>query len=64
VFNKIDLLDVPPSVQRDDYGRITRLFLSAKSGAGLDGLRIAMMEAKTLRQSSVIAENQIYISSE
>ncbi len=64
VFNKIDLLDVPPSVQRDDYGRITRVFLSAKSGAGLDGLRLAMMEAKTLRQSSAIAENQINIPSE
>jgi len=34
VFNKIDLQDVPPSVQRDDYGRIARVFLSAKSGAG------------------------------
>jgi GTP-binding protein HflX len=64
VFNKIDLLDVPPSVQRDDYGRIARVFLSAKSGAGLDGLRMAMTEAKTLRQSSAIAENQINISSE
>ncbi|HUV98796.1 MAG TPA: GTPase HflX [Gallionella sp.] len=52
VFNKIDLQDVPPSVQRDDYGRIARVFLSAKSGAGLDGLRLALMEAKTMRQAS------------
>ena len=59
VFNKIDLQDVPPSVQRDDYGRITRVFLSAKSGAGLDGLRLAMMEAKTMRQASAVVENQI-----
>ena len=59
VFNKIDLLDVSPSVQRDDYGRITRVFLSAKSGAGLDGLRLAIMEAKTMRQASDVVENQI-----
>jgi GTPase len=59
VFNKIDLLDVSPSVQRDDYGRITRVFLSAKSGAGLDGLRLAIMEAKTMRQTSDVVENQI-----
>lgn len=59
VFNKIDLQDVPPSVQRDDYGRIARVFLSAKSGAGLDGLRLALMEAKTARQASAVSENQI-----
>jgi GTP-binding protein HflX len=64
VFNKIDLLDVPPSVQRDDYGRIARVFLSAKSGAGLDGLRLAMMEAKTMRQASDVVENQINQASE
>jgi GTP-binding protein HflX len=56
VFNKIDLQDVQPSVKRDDYGRIARVFLSAKSGAGLDGLRLALMEAKTLRQASEVAE--------
>jgi GTPase len=59
VFNKIDLQDVPPSVQRDDYGRIIRVFLSAKSGEGLDGLRLALMEAKTMRQASAVVENQI-----
>jgi GTP-binding protein HflX len=59
VFNKIDLQDVLPSVQRDDYGRISRVFLSAKSGAGLDGLRLALTEAKTARQAAVASENQI-----
>jgi GTP-binding protein HflX len=58
VFNKIDLQDVPPSVERDEYGRIVRVFLSAKSGAGLDGLRLALLEAKTLRQTSAV-ENQV-----
>jgi GTP-binding protein HflX len=50
---------VQSSVQRDDYGRITRVFLSAKSGAGLDGLRLAIMEARTMRQASDVVENQI-----
>jgi GTP-binding protein HflX len=59
VFNKIDLQNVPASVQRDEYGRIVRVFLSAKSGAGLDGLRMALMEAKTARQASAVVENQI-----
>lgn len=59
VFNKIDLQDLPPSVQRDDYGRISRVFLSAKSGAGLDGLRLALLEAKTARQAAAASESQI-----
>jgi GTP-binding protein HflX len=58
VFNKIDLLDVPPSLQRDDYGRIARVFLSAKSGAGLDELRLALTEAKTMRQASLASDHQ------
>jgi GTP-binding protein HflX len=57
VFNKIDLQDMAPSVQRDDYGRIARVFLSAKSGAGLDGLRLALTEAKAMRQAAKIVEH-------
>jgi GTP-binding protein HflX len=64
VFNKIDLQDVPPDVQRDDYGRIARVFLSAKSGAGLDGLRLALTEAKTMRQASEAAEYETNQASE
>jgi GTP-binding protein HflX len=57
VFNKIDLQDIPPGVQRDDYGRISRVFLSAKSGEGLDDLRSALLEARTARQSAEVIEN-------
>ncbi|MGA9666934.1 MAG: GTPase HflX [Gallionella sp.] len=57
VFNKIDLQDVPPSVQRDDYGRISRVFLSAKSGAGLEGLRVALKDAKAAYQIAAASEN-------
>ncbi|MEO8343856.1 MAG: hypothetical protein ABI536_08535, partial [Gallionella sp.] len=49
---------MPPGVQRDDYGRIVRIFLSAKSGAGVDELRLALTEAKILRQTSAVVENQ------
>jgi GTP-binding protein HflX len=59
VFNKIDLQDVPPSVERDEYGRITRVFLSAKTGAGLDGLRLALMESKAARQAAIANEQQL-----
>jgi GTP-binding protein HflX len=58
VFNKIDLQDIPPGVQRDDYGRISRVFLSAKSGMGLDDLRSALLEARTARQMADAIENQ------
>ncbi len=57
VFNKIDLQDIPPSVQRDDYGKIARVFLSAGSGAGLDGLRLALAEAKAARQAAETIES-------
>jgi GTP-binding protein HflX len=58
VFNKIDLQDGQPGVERDEYGRIARVFLSAQSGAGLDGLRLALMEAKTARQDSAASESK------
>ena len=46
LFNKIDLQNVPAGVQRDEYGRIARIHLSAKTGAGLDELRVALAEAR------------------
>jgi len=57
VFNKIDLQDMAPGVQRDEYGRITRIFLSAKSGAGLDELRTALLETRAARQSAEVTQN-------
>lgn len=59
VFNKIDLQDVPPSLLRDDYGRINRVFLSARSGAGMDGLRLALAETKVARQSRETANKPV-----
>ncbi len=59
VFNKIDLQDVQPSVERDEYGRIARVFMSAKSGAGLDELRLALLEARAARQTAEVIENNV-----
>ena len=45
VFNKIDAVDLPPSVERDVRDNIRRVSLSARSGAGLANLREALAEA-------------------
>jgi GTP-binding protein HflX len=45
VCNKIDRLDDRPArLDRDQDGRITRVWLSAKTGEGLDLLRLALTE--------------------
>ncbi|MFL9923486.1 GTPase HflX [Herbaspirillum lusitanum] len=49
VWNKIDAAGLEPSVEHDEYGKIQRVFVSAKSGAGLDLLREAV--AASLRAS-------------
>ena len=59
VFNKIDVSGEAAGVQRDEYDRISRVFLSAKSGAGLDGLRQTLLEARAARQAASIIENQL-----
>jgi GTP-binding protein HflX len=49
VWNKIDavpeLAAQGPRIERDEAGRITRVFLSARTGQGLDLLREAISEA-------------------
>ena len=44
VLNKLDLTGVSPETGRDDYGRIARVRVSARTGAGLDLLRSALAE--------------------
>ena len=45
VWNKIDAAGLEPAVERDEYAKIARVFISAQSGAGLDMLRGAIVEA-------------------
>ncbi len=51
VLNKIDLQGVPPGVERDEYGRIAAVRLSAKTGAGLDDLRAALIEVRDAEEA-------------
>jgi GTP-binding protein HflX len=44
VWNKIDAAALEPRVERDQYGRISRVFVSARTGAGLELLRGAIAE--------------------
>ena len=44
VMNKIDAAALEPAVERDQYGRISRVFVSARTGAGLKELRGALAE--------------------
>jgi GTP-binding protein HflX len=50
VWNKVDLSGLQPAVERDEYGRISRVLVSAHTGAGLAGLRGAIAEAAQLRK--------------
>jgi GTP-binding protein HflX len=44
VMNKIDLTQLSPRVERDEYGKIARIWISAESGSGLDSVRLALQE--------------------
>ncbi len=44
LFNKIDLTDLGPRVDRDEQGRAVRVWLSAQTGAGFDLLREVINE--------------------
>ncbi len=48
VLNKIDLVDFPNAARdyhRDEYGKIDQIRLSAKTGEGLEHIRLALSEA-------------------
>ena len=49
VWNKIDLTRAEPGVERDECDNIRRVFLSARSGEGMDLLRQALAEKALAR---------------
>ncbi len=63
VWNKIDAAGLEPGVERDEYGRICRVFVSARSGAGLADLRGAIAEAARARQSRTPSPEPISLHS-
>ena len=52
VWNKIDAAGLAPAVERDQYGRISRVFVSARTGAGMEELRGAIAEFARSRKAS------------
>ena len=50
VWNKLDISGLEPAVERNEYGRISRVLVSAHTGAGIAGLRGAIAEAAQLRK--------------
>jgi GTP-binding protein HflX len=52
VWNKIDLTQVLPGLERDEYGKICRVSLSAKTGAGLGFLRTALAEVAAAKKAA------------
>ena len=52
VWNKIDLTPLLPDLERDEYGKINRVSLSARTGAGLDLLRTALAEFAAAKKSA------------
>ncbi|CAG0964486.1 GTPase HflX [Methylophilaceae bacterium] len=44
VLNQIDRLGMEPGLERDEYGRIRTIRISARTGAGLDLVRLVMQE--------------------
>jgi GTP-binding protein HflX len=45
VWNKIDLTGAAPGIERNEYGKISRVRLSAATSVGIDHLRGALVEA-------------------
>jgi len=57
VHNQIDRVGLEPALARDEYGRINTLHVSAKTGAGMDLLRLAMAEHYQLLQKQSTEES-------
>jgi GTP-binding protein HflX len=59
IYNKIDLMpELTPQVERDEWGKVKRLFLSAASGAGFKALEMAMSE----RLGEEIIEKEVVLT--
>ena len=54
IWNKIDLTGLEPGFDRDEYGKISRVRLSAKTGAGVEFLRQALIEVAAARNVAAI----------
>lgn len=53
VWNKIDAAGLEPALERDEYDKIRRVFISAQTGSGLDLLREAVAECAKKRAAGL-----------
>lgn len=51
VLNKIDVNGLAPGLERDEYGRIGRIWVSARTGEGFDLLKEALAECSRQHQT-------------
>jgi GTP-binding protein HflX len=54
VLNKIDVNGLAPGLERDEYGRIGRIWVSARTGDGFDLLREALAEYSRQHQAEAV----------
>jgi GTP-binding protein HflX len=62
VLNQIDRLDIKANHERDEYGRISTIQLSAKTGEGIELLKEAILEVHASREvieADVTEENPL-----
>ncbi|MBB3224841.1 GTPase HflX [Pseudoduganella umbonata] len=52
VWNKIDAAGLEPAVERDEHDKISRVFISARTGDGLDLLRAAITETAQVQREA------------
>jgi GTP-binding protein HflX len=64
VMNKVDLTGATPQVARDEYGKIAAVWLSARTGEGVDLLRGALAEfaGDQQRETRVLAAQDAELS--
>ena len=53
VLNKIDSSGMEPGIERDSYGKISKVWVSAKQGGGIDLIRQALVERYTAQSYQV-----------
>jgi GTP-binding protein HflX len=66
VWNKIDAAGLEPALERDEYDKIRRVFISAQTGSGLDLLRQAIAESAkerttSLADTSIVAPDDVNV---
>lgn len=52
VMNKIDAAGMAPGIERDEYGKIRKVWVSARDGAGMELIRQALVELHQARINS------------